>query len=199
MAINGGILGFGERFWNSIVGRVPALGARLSAKSPLSRISYTDRYLASPLAVRLLFEVVRHVLTASGTADKSCAMHLTTAQLKASHPLPPMKLHHDWQNNVDRVDVVKGLFGDHLRPCQVDIKDKQQLPHARELVLEWADGARMQIGLDHGLGYWRTTWGIRYPFDSLSVEQTVRLRSASFDVEPHNNQCATIIYASEVS
>jgi hypothetical protein len=89
-------------------------------------------------------------------------------------------------------------LGEHFRPCQIVVEEKQQLPHARELVLEWADGSTMQIRLDHGFGYWRTTWSKQYPFALSPTQQTTSLRSARFGVEPRNNQCATIVYASQV-
>jgi hypothetical protein len=196
--LNGDIVGFGERFWTCITAGVPALDARLSGKTPLSVVSYNDRYLASPLDTRLLFEVVRHVLAASGTSDKYCAFELTTAQLSASQFSSPTRLHHDWQEGGDRVDVIHELFGEHFQPFQITVEAKHQLPHARELVLEWADGATMQIRLDHGFGYWRTTWSKQYPFALSPTRQTIALRSTRFGVEPRNNQCATIVYVSQV-
>lgn len=196
--LNGDILDFGERFWTCIAARVPALDARLSGKTRFSVISYTDRYLASPFSSRLLFEVVRHALARSGTSDKSCALRLTTAHLSASQFSSPTRLHHDWQENGDRVDVIQALLGEHFRPCQIVVEDKQQLPHARDLVLEWADGATMQIRLDHGFGYWRTTWSKQHPFTLSPTQQTISLGSSRFGVEPRNNQCATILYASQV-
>lgn len=195
---NGDIVAFGERFWTYIASRIPALDARFNGKTPLSRISYTDRYLASPLATRLLFEVVQHVLVVSGTSNKSCALQVTTAHLSANQFSSPTRLHHDWQDSGDRIGVINALFGDIFRPCRIAVEDRQQLPHARELVLEWADGATMQIRLDHGFGYWRTTWSKQYPFAFSPIQQTSSLRNARFGIEPRNNQCATIVYASQV-
>lgn len=90
------------------------------------------------------------------------------------------------------------LFGASMQPCRISEEDKRELPHARVLSVEWADGASVQIRLDHGLGYWRTTWSKPFSFALPTRQQAAELRRARFGVEPSNDQCGTVVYVGEV-
>ncbi|HEU0076736.1 MAG TPA: DUF1998 domain-containing protein, partial [Longimicrobiaceae bacterium] len=63
LAVNGELDGpvsaFGERFWTLVLGACTDLRSRLSAGLPVRSITYGDRYLRTPLMLRLVSEVLR--------------------------------------------------------------------------------------------------------------------------------------------
>lgn len=196
--LDGDVANFGALFWGGMTSKNPALTARLSPGNALAAITYTDRYLASPVCVRLLFEVAKYALDRTKTARHHCELVLTTGQLSGASMGQPARIHHDWQESATREDVIERLFSAMLKPCQIRVADKRRLPHARELELRWADGASIKIRLDHGFGYWRTTWNKPFNFTLRPPQQTAELREARFGIEPRNAQCPTIMYVGDV-
>ncbi len=55
--------------------------------------------------------VVEHALKASATKDQTCGLTVATGALAGRHPSQPTRLHHDWQDGSERVDVMERLFG----------------------------------------------------------------------------------------
>ena len=196
--LDGPIADFGTRFWTEIANKAPGLQQRLVNGHPVAEIAYTDRYLTNPFVVRLLHQVVQRALIATGTPDHLCSLRLHTATLNQRDPREPTMLHHAWQDETDREAVIRALFGQYLTLSDVAVEPLQELPHARELNLIWADGAQLLIRLDQGFGYWRTRWGSRFSFSAKPEQQVAALRNIVFAVEPLNPQCATLIYAGEV-
>jgi hypothetical protein len=92
--LNGRVEDFGEAFWRFVSQRSPLVGRRLEQNTPLVSIEYSDRYLNSPLPVRLLAEVIAH---APGRSSSSVVKLITTDQVSNFSSSSLTLLKHDWQ------------------------------------------------------------------------------------------------------
>jgi outer membrane protein OmpA-like peptidoglycan-associated protein len=103
--IDGTIAGFGQRF---IARLLPAI-REAGGTGVLTRIDYNDRYLQSPLVVRLMAEALlalRDALAGSGTA---LPVAITTNRFRPNER-QPFAPDHDWQWEDDRRDVLTTLL-----------------------------------------------------------------------------------------
>ncbi len=161
---------FGQRVWRQLGERVPELGRRLAAASPLAEIRYGDRYLRSPLALMLL----RELLEALPGRIADTRVLVATARLDVREGGEPRRLTHDWRYPDDRRAVFEALLGP-LGAFALSEAESRELPHARTLELHWRDGACWRLRLDQGLGYWRPVANVPTQFDfDVSAEQQAR-------------------------
>jgi hypothetical protein len=178
--LNGRIEDFGEAFWRFVGERSPLIGRRLAQKTPLLSIEYSDRYLNSPLPVRLLAEVVAH---APGLSSPSVVKLITPDQVSNYSSASPTLFKHDWQVLKHRDDVLQGgLSGTLGNRFTLSRKPKFDVPHGRILRLKFADGG-VAILLDQGFGYWWPTRAIRFDFSATVAEQIRELRTCPFQLQ----------------
>jgi len=192
--LNASVEAFGRSFWNFIEGQSVALGGRVKKKTPLRAIKYSDRYLNSPLPVRLL----REVLTNAPGVDGSTVVTLTTAsQLSNAPSSSPIYLKHDWRLANHRDSVVQGLFAaDFPQRFRLSIKDKRDVAHGRVLRLSYTDGD-VVLHLDQGFGYWTTTAPVQFMFSAAIADQISELRRVLFQVRAVANYASWIALKEE--
>ncbi|WP_431299190.1 DEAD/DEAH box helicase [Tabrizicola sp. BL-A-41-H6] len=169
--LDGPVAGFGQRFWKLIRSRRPQ---SFVSGGQLVSATYTDRYLRSPLTLRLLAELLKHL---PGRTE-STKISVITAEQSALR-FEPRLLHDNWSDdNVRTVTMQKALDG-----VAVQLQPQARCPHPRRMLLEWSDGRRLSIHLDQGLGPWRTA-GRPVPFDaSRPADLQVRdLERLVFDI-----------------
>ena len=134
---------FGQKFWEVLRARMPKLDLRLSSSSPLTRIRYTDRYLKSPLTVRLLHEVLMGLQPDLWV--ERVKIEVETALLNRSGRRGPRYLEDDWEYEDDRREIIRQVLSvDGVAP-EIKVCNNRDLAHARELKLEWKDGASWEI------------------------------------------------------
>ena len=106
-------------------------------------------------------------------------------------------LHHDWRDYTDRKFAFDSILGSLGKFTFDDIKLNADLPHARELHLAWQDGSICTIRLDQGVGYWRTSGGMKnFPFNQSPERQAQFLESLDLQVEATSQTFPTIWYVS---
>jgi hypothetical protein len=179
--LNGPLATFGDRVWNHVRAQVPELDRFLQGNQ-LVEVRYSDRYLRSPLSVMLVLSLLRP-LAAYGEGVRAS---VRTEIITRENPRPPVDVQHDWQLARDRTDVADQLFQLFFESHEWKEELKRDLPHARELELVRADGARWVVRLDQGVGYWGVGRRRRmpYPFEGSPGEQLNFLKGLSADVEP---------------
>jgi DEAD/DEAH box helicase domain-containing protein len=185
---------FGKAFWNLVGSQLPTLNQRINTKSPLLAIEYSDRYLNSPLPVRLL----REVLATAPGIDSSTVVKLTTAdQTPSAYASSPRLFKHDWRVQQHRDAVLKGVF-DRDFPGKFGLvtKDKRDVSHGRVLRLIYANGATV-IHLDQGFGYWSAATPVYFAFSAGILDQIVELRRSMFQVRPTANFASWIVVNDE--
>lgn len=173
--LDGRIQGFGSRFWAHVQNHCRQLEVQLKQGAPLTRVSYSDRYVATPWALLLLREVLLELVRA-GRADSRTSLRLLTRDLRRD--LRPIRdgrsISDQWQND----DAREGFFTLAFNTGRGRLRWHGPLafetgvaPHFRELRLEWGNGAAWSLKLDQGVGYWRCRPSAGFPFEGTPDKQ----------------------------
>ena len=181
---------FGRGLWTIVLEKVPMLEARLKTGARVARIEYEDRYLRTPLTIRLLVEAIHHLFkTFPSTFTSTTGVAISTIPLdgSTSHG-SPTKLMHDWRSSNDRNDVVKHAFHEIGIVAAVSELDRRRLAHHRGLTLTWETGDTWHLRLDEGFGFLiETGRPTRFPFHRDSSAQAKELIGARFTVDRRTN------------
>lgn len=166
--LDGDLVGFGNRFASMVT---PAIQAAVGTGA-LNAISYSDRYLQSPLTVRLLTEAVKG-LRAIFAENANVDLSIATNRLRENER-QPFAPDHDWQFAKDRNEVLTGLleqagFEVHFGELGAD--------HGRRMSLHFANGKTAHLVLDQGFGPWRAPKFARFDFGISATRQVERLAS----------------------
>ena len=173
--LDGRIQGFGSRFWSLLQDHCRRLQEQFEQGAPLTRVCYSDRYVATPWALLLLREVLLD-LVREGRADSGTSLRLLTRDLRRD--LRPGRdgrsISDQWQDEVAREAYFTQAFEtgrSRLRWQGPLTFDTGPAPHFRELRLEWGNGVAWSLKLDQGVGYWRCRPSESFPFDGTPHEQ----------------------------
>lgn len=154
--LDGPLIGFGERF--------KALASELAPTvfgpnaEPAVRITIQDRYIYSPLTVRLYAEI------AGALAGPGCRCEIITRGNKRFEEQRRADLLiHDWHHADDRDQVLSAVFADVGVP--VLIRRKDDTPHWRTISVETRSGEKASIVLDQGVSAWKPVLRMRTRFD----------------------------------
>jgi DEAD/DEAH box helicase domain-containing protein len=157
---------FGRRFCALVSREAPSLARRLEADA-VTNIVYTDRYLSSPLAVRLLAEVVAEMPGRIVGAQ----VRIQTAS-RGSGRNPGRTIFHSFEADGLRRAVIADVLG----TTDVTIQSRHQMPHARSLELRLNSGATMRLLLDQGFGAWRSVEEVPHDFRAPSEQQAISIK-----------------------
>ncbi|PRQ06508.1 DEAD/DEAH box helicase [Enhygromyxa salina] len=175
---------FGRHFWNLVHTKVPNLRKRL-ASAPLETIEYSDRYLRTPLTMRLLLETLR-ILKAEnpGAFTDATKVVVNTIPTDAGNNRgTPSEFSHDWRSDADRSSTLAAAAERLGLTIELRQVNRRQLPHHRGFTLTWEGGSWM-MRLDEGFGF--LTEGKRadrFPFGSDPKARANKLMSAKFVVD----------------
>ena len=193
--LNGKTQGFGVRFWDFIFSRYPLLKESLmNDLSEISELTYTDRYIFSPLTIALLAEIIGGLKLIIGMKNWAKPGLIISTTSSNSYPHPPYdKVYSDWVNTSDRDEVLKGSFNYLGFEIRLNSLDKSVLKHARILEIKLADGKCFKVRFDQGVGYWRAkrsrNIGVDlsyFDFSSSVKEQVNSVINMAIDVEGGN-------------
>lgn len=173
--LDGRIQGFGSRFWSHVQDHCRQLKEQLEQGAPLTRVSYSDRYVATPWALLLLREVLLDLVRA-GRADSATSLRVLTRDLRRD--LRPGRdrrsISDQWQDDLAREAFFTQTFhtGRGRLRWQGPLEfETGPAPHFRELRLEWGNDAAWSLKLDQGVGYWRCRPSAGFSFDETPHEQ----------------------------
>jgi hypothetical protein len=166
---DGPLLGFGDR----AVAMITPLLEKLGAWRPdqLVRIEYYDRYLKSPLAVRLACEFLASLSRTLGKGDV-LPVRLVSVPWQPDarfDDTSPWQVFHDWRADADRAAVVKSLAAQMGLDATLELRKDR---HAREMKLAFADGSGVCLVFDQGFGSWRGPKDIKLRFDFAAPPET---------------------------
>ena len=164
--LDGRAADFGQAFWKLLAAEAPSSVAALRAHKVRSA-TYTDRYLLTPLALRLFVEVIRKMPGA-----KAASLGVSTARVTGARRRE-WAIFHTFSEDATRAAVLEVL----LPRAQIELRDKVELPHARSLVLRLGDNRTVTILLDQGFGAWRAQGAPRHDFSLEPAKQARLLRS----------------------
>lgn len=197
--LDGSISQLGACFWKLIVNQVPQLKERFDKKVPIASVNFRDRYLSSPMNVRLLFEVLNGLTTYYGLLGVDIPVTLETVDtVKQSYKWPEL-LHQDWQQRDQRNTVIQSLLKGIGGTVVLRGLPQRQTQHARDLSITWKDGASWTVRLDHGLTFLRSWSVIPFEFGDPSQEQMAKLKSLQFNIKNSLGSQGTYFYLTDVT
>jgi DEAD/DEAH box helicase domain-containing protein len=177
---DGPLVGFGARFWKLVEERSVEAKAFLAGAQKLASITYTDRYLTSPLPVALLFDTV-DALRVRGLVDASTSLELRGARLKYQEYRTAL-IDSNWDDTLARSRVIVELGRTIGINAAFSETDHKRLPHKRQLDLTRADGSVLMIRLDQGFGPWADQQGGTFPFLDPPEKQAAAMRKPGIRV-----------------
>ncbi|WP_404345205.1 DEAD/DEAH box helicase [Vreelandella venusta] len=138
-----------KRLYSLVEAEMPELADLISNDQAIS-ISYSDRYLKSPLSLMLLtgfLELFR--------SDELQSLSIQT--LAPSSNQPSYLLGHDWMRADDQKTIIKLWFEEQfdIAPDIILMNKPRDLLHCRIITVKWESGKSSKILLDQGMGYWR--------------------------------------------
>ncbi|MFM7167989.1 MAG: Zn-binding domain-containing protein [Planctomycetaceae bacterium] len=170
--LNGPVSGFGARFWAEVLRTAEWLRLRLQQSAPI-RVEYSDRYVSSPLTVRLLLEVLRELLRHC-QAEKFEQIIIRTREIANGDP--GHLVQHDWCSAGSFLGVMRAVFGGIVSgEPEIELNRPGILQHARTLRICWGSGRDVEIVLDQGLGFMHTKELQQFPFAQATVVQVASL------------------------
>ncbi|PRY22296.1 uncharacterized protein DUF1998 [Spirosoma oryzae] len=154
--LNGTLANFGPAFWQQMRQQAPDLLAEYTAKA-VTAITYSDRYLASPLTVILFAQLLKYI---PFTIDTDCMVHLHVMAVQYGKDNHVRKLYTNWypQEEDGQVSFIEQLVGGGVLDCEVNIHQKKEIAHSRNLRFTFDDGSKLTLRLDQGVGYWESDY-----------------------------------------
>ena len=182
-ALDGAIPGFGKRFWKFVAANAP-LEVNALKEVGLKSLTYSDRYLMTPLAVSMLSSVLR---ATPGMKDAEVSVHMA----KAEHlPFEPRMIWDNFASDAQRTDVLQGL----APGVTLFLERKNDLPHHRALSGELNDGRKFVMLLDQGFGAWRAQGSVRHDFEGTPMQQAKMLANQTGELTSYTEEGAPIAF-----
>lgn len=164
---DGPLIAFGKAFKTRIV---PAV-RNLVPNAGLTSIRYNDRYLRSPLTLRLMADALSAIREALAGSELSIPLTLVTSPHKPNERQPYLFLH-DWAWAEDRDLVLRHLV--QARRMELELA-LDGAAHGRQIDLLFDDGSKVRIVLDQGFGPWRSPPFARFDFAENASTQAARI------------------------
>lgn len=193
--LDGPVGDFGVKFW-ALVCASEEVSRQVSGGEVLRYVRYSDRYLRTPLHLRLIAEVLRAIPESLEVGE-----HLSVEVRTGDYPppaRPSSRISHNWRSSGERDAVAVAVFDEVVPEALFSSHRSRELPHARELELEWDDGNRCVLRLDQGFGYWKSGIDLPYGFEHDKSVQADRILGMHFDVKPGSWEHPTLVYVGKV-
>lgn len=161
------LIEFGRRFADLVLPAIRAVGG----SGLLTGMSYNDRYLQTPLSLRLLSDSLGALKDRLGSVASPLSMQVVTNPLRPNER-QPFTPDHDWQWSEDRDQVLHGLLQAHgFEPTLI----QNGALHGRVLTLTFVGEIEVRVILDQGFGPWRAPSRARFEFGADVSTQLRRL------------------------
>lgn len=192
--VDGPLLGFGERLWKLLAASHPGLlGLLESAECSVSAITYSDRYLFSPLSVALLKQLLVGLRMRLG-ADRwgRPAIEISTLDCRLGvEARAQFLVFHDWNDVRTRNAVLEASIKSVPALPHVLTSERNTLQHGRSLVVTFTNGAKATVRFDQGVSYWRSgavpsargDGQLRFPFSADGARQWESLSRLAIPIE----------------
>lgn len=175
--LNGPLSSFGSRFAELVKPLLRDAGA--TGMGGLVGMEYSDRYIQSPLVVRLLADGLGGLAQILAPDDHEIPLRIYTNPFKRNER-QPYALHHDWQHPEDRRENLEELLG---RAGFLASIEEHGAAHGRVVVLHFASGKTVRLVLDQGFGAWGLGRHTPFDFGAPAMDQAEALVSIHGSLE----------------
>lgn len=178
--LNGTLADFGLNFWSLIQNEATELITHFVNEEIVS-ITYSDRYLATPLNV-ILFTQLINSMPFKVADDCSLNLHVLESQ-SAKHYYNTRRIYQNWYPQEDKMreSFTKAMLQERVNKCIISFYDHaKKISHARHLRLTFSNGSNLILRPDQGVGYWEnaTTYPYpEFPFASALSDQILWVES----------------------
>lgn len=174
---DGPLLGFGERLLHALQPQLARIGAWKPGE--LTTVRYFDRYLKSPLTMRLALDFVAAMQRSLATS--SIEVELVSEPFRADPRYEngsPWQVKHDWRDDAVRGDVAATMGAALQLELTLQLRRDQ---HARQFELLFSDGTSAVLVLDQGFGSWLppTEIPVSFDFTASASDQAHKLLKAN--------------------
>lgn len=190
--LDGPVSGFGTRFWNKIKAEHSSTDLLLNNENDtIIDLTYSDRYLFTPISIVLLFEIVKGLRATVGETRwtvNSLDIH-TTQNMNSAGSWSPNKLWANWPDTSVRDGVLQSMLGQVGTRAALKLFAKHEMEHGRVLDVDLASGKRISIRFDQGVGYWHIPRSTNrqlgyFNFNNTDLEQqSSQLRELTVRIE----------------
>jgi DEAD/DEAH box helicase domain-containing protein len=156
--VDGPLQGFGKRLWQVIADEHHGTLQQVqNSGEDVVAITYSDRYLFTPLSVALLVDLVSRLKAIVGQArwDDPDLTITTTAVRSGGESRAFNRVFADWPDLSVRDAVAKGAFEYLGMRTTVLVPNRFSVQHGRVLEVRFSDGKTLTVRLDQGVSYWR--------------------------------------------
>jgi len=191
--VDGPLQGFGTRLWKVIADEHHGTLTQLeNSVTDVVEISYSDRYLFTPLSVALLVDLVSRLKERVGQArwDDPVLTITTTAVRSGGESRAFNRVFADWPDLRVRDAVARGAFEYLGMRTTVLVPNRFEVQHGRVLEVRFSDGKTLTVRLDQGVSYWRVPassgarrFPVAFDFTRAEQEQVQAVVDMSIDVE----------------
>jgi len=189
--LNGKIDEFGSCFWELVCsGHHPTASLISASQGHVTHISYSDRYLFSPLSVAIVLEIIRGLKERAGPVrwTNPDLRIRTTLKTGSAESWLPVKVWHDWTADEVRRAVILSALDALGGRSAFELRTNAELGHGRIMEVGFSHGSKLTIRLDQGVGYWRVGHMSdrqlsRFDFHQSPTNQAVHLAELGIPVE----------------
>ena len=145
----------------------------------VENVTYTDRYLISPISIGLVISIFAHVKATMGIRD----FEIITCHPSPSGDKKPYCIADNFCNVDDVNDFIDSVcrtYGINVYP---EFASKNDIDHGRCLTFTLTNGEVVRILFDQGMGYWATRRPysrFRFDFDNI---QAFDITTWDFNIE----------------
>ncbi|WP_426697045.1 DEAD/DEAH box helicase [Aeromonas hydrophila] len=171
--LDGSLNGFAGRFWDHLRNESGLLNEIFEGKDRITEVTYTDRYVCSPLVVNHLVNVIHEL---GVRCSSSFAIRVMGRQYQKNDSRTPWQCKHDWLSSQERDEAIRQAF--EYCGLEGEVLSLHSLPHYRQLQLQLHSGKRLTIQFDQGLSYWEAdrsekSYRLKFDFSAVSLGEEI--------------------------
>ncbi|MGW8124099.1 DEAD/DEAH box helicase [Roseivirga echinicomitans] len=187
---NGRVNEFGSSFWRRIKKEIHDRKLSIELSQKILKVTYSDRYLATPFTIVLLNEVLGKI-----PFDTNSEVSLDIFTKRPDAQAFGMNINSNWKQGEDysKSLLIEKLFETQFRAINIhQLGKNKDLAHSRALKFDFENGDTLSVRLDQGFGYWQIdgySSNFQFPFyggfqDQLNVLKNILKNDAVKNLQP---------------
>jgi DEAD/DEAH box helicase domain-containing protein len=189
--LNGGLSLFGKNLWKKVQTDCREVIDKLLT-IPVKMVTYSDRYLANPISVMLLYRVIKEL--PFEFSEDAKFLVLTMKIDYPGHYENSRRIHKNWypEEEQSKKNLLISLFKriESFKSIEILLENnRKNLSHSRFLKLDFENGKTLTIRFDQGMGYWYVKeYTQPYPFSDSVDDQLDWIENIASDFDVTNSQ-----------